>query len=553
MRVRTGNIVGWLFICVLVVSTTYSMGLGANEVKTVDVLVDTATTKSAGIGFGHLTEDKVFDLKVNLKATAPKKLSSSRVFEQGGRVLFAPLSTSTPEGAATHTYQAAGIKPNYRHAARFDGSLKKAGVGGGQPATDFDTYLSDLDLDVDSDNNGDPLTKRLPDGSDGEDRFEFVTGDGAPDPAVGLRAKTDDIIAVRVKLNKKKDGALTVTGVTFYQTAQCAQEATWSVTEAVKPAGQTTFMKVTTNKIITATFTPGGTGNKGVGADATGKTVDKVNIIQETGVVTFSPNPIVTGYTNPAGESTLKKTVVVTVTPKTDVDDVTFRVKGGTQNRIKDIVVGQPDTETGKVTLSILGNTTTPANKPYGDTTIEVVKGEVVVGEVQVIVVIPDRIGRPHPEPDGVVQAENVAWDETTSPPAGAPAGKVFLVTYYPQWLVVPVWDQFGNTLGPIYGDASVPVEEQFGGAWHHINQEMRTDGTYLDALSAVFPKPGGYEVDKGSPAHVAWPTDPKVPLVVGSSSTNLPVRVGGHELVGGTGNRTITATPPTSIKIVWP
>jgi len=567
MEIGTGNRAYSWYICVLVLFITHSTSLGANETKTIDVPVDTKT--SAGIGFGHLTEDQVFDLKVNLNVTDPTKLNSSEVFDQGGRILFAPAKQSTPSGAATHAYEAAGIRPNYRHAAMFKGTFLKqpapAGNLGGKPKTDFTTSLSDLDLDVDSDNNGSKFTQRPPDGSDSEDMVEYVGAGAAPNTAMGLRAANNEVIKVNLKLNNKKKGALSVAapGVTFYATAACAQATQWSIDEAVKPSGQTTLMKVTADKTITAIFTPAGTKNQGIGSDTTGRTEDKTKILLQTGAVTFSPNPIVTGFTKPVADSNIKKFVTATVTPAADAKVVNFRLKTGTQNRIKQpITVSFRNATSGQVRFAVSGISATPVTTPYGDTTIEAYKGtppnETVLGEVQVIVVTPTRIGRPHPEPDGVVVGKNVALDQYSSPSkTEIPDGKVLLVTMYAQWLDVPVWDQFGNMLASVYGEPgnTAPVPERITTEWTKINQNMKTDGTYLDPVSRYHPRAANPIVTKNSPAHLAWIsiTDPMRPLDKHESSFNLGIMVGGHELIGGTGNRTIVTTPPSTVKIIWP
>jgi hypothetical protein len=122
---------------------------------------------------------------------------------------------------------------------------------------------------------------------------------------------------------------------------------------------------VTADKTITATFTPSATGGReGVNGDSTGKAEDMVKVILNQSSATFSPNPVVTGYSQPAENSTLKRTVVVTLSEAADAEDVDFRVKSGTENRIKTINVVSRDTGTGKVTIEIAGESFTPQTIP---------------------------------------------------------------------------------------------------------------------------------------------------------------------------------------------
>ena len=121
----------------------------------------------------------------------------------------------------------------------------------------------------------------------------------------------------------------------------------------------------------------------------------------------------------------------------------------------------------------------------------------------------------------------------------------------------MPVWDQFGNRLAPVYGDEqNVAIEEYVGSpaAWHNMNQNMKTDGTYGDPVGITIRKPENWEVEKWGFEHMTWIEGQVPPLPSGGpESANIPVRVGGHYLVGGTGTRTVTWTAPDKVKITWP
>jgi hypothetical protein len=527
------------------------------------VAVNVGEKKQAGIGFGHLTDVTVFDLTVKLDVTSPILLASSRVFDQGGRVIFVPPSRSTPAGVAEHVYQAVGVKANYGHSAKFDGAFKKSGGGGrgaGTGAPDFETKLSDVDLDVDSDNDGAVAQNRPPSESDYEDQVEYVTGDSSPNTTIGLHAKTNEVIAVKAKLRKKKAGTFDVTGtgVSFYTSAAAAaaggnnNKTDWSGTGA---NGMTGYLKVAANNTLVATFLPAADGGtQGPGSDGTGKSEDKVKILLDDGSVTFSPNPIVTGYTLPAGSSTIKRTVTMTVTPVGDAANVNVRVKSGTTaSRIKAISIATTNRNatTGVVTFDVFGNDATPATSPYGDTTLQAYTGtNNVLGEVQVIVVKPWAVGMPHPEPSGVVNGVNACLNINTSPGLiDVPANKVIRVTYWAQWLTITVNDQFGNTLGDLY--TGQPVLEYIFGGWYPINQSLSGAGTYLDPVSSF--RTMGSLVDPNSPAAIAWPTKPKLAVMTINYTQNIPVKVAGHQLNTGIVNRRLVVDGNRKVTITWP
>jgi hypothetical protein len=540
--------------------------------------VDVSTNTNAGIGFGHLTDATLFDLIVKLTTTGNDKLAQSHVFDQGGRLLFYkydPLVSQgswdtiiTGGGATAHSYKAAGVKANYGHSARFEGNFVRAGgVAGAGSRTgtnkDFEAKLSDVDLDVDSDNNGDVALHRPPSESDYEDHVETYTGSASPEIPMGLGAAVNDVVMVKAKLRKKKDGTFAVgpSDVKFYTDADAAangtpstKEVDWSSTGA---SGTIGYMKVTSATVLTATFTPNAAGGRqGVGSDTTGKSEDKVNIFLNNGAVTFSPNPIVTGCSLPLATSTIHKTVVATVIPPASAADLNFRVKQGTQPRVI-ISVTNRDTTSGKVTFDVTvsasGTGGTPPSAPYGDTTVEAYTSSTnVLGSLQAIVVVPWKIASPHPQDSGVVTGTNACCSRGTSPCfSDVPVDKVKRATFYVQWQTITVADQFGNTTDRVY--EGTPVEEYIS-EWIAIHQNLSDLGTYRDPVGSNTPREVPPVLVKPDSADArAWLTAPLLPITTGAWTNDMSIKVAGHILDRGIVGRRMTATADGQVNIVWP
>jgi hypothetical protein len=262
--------------------------------------------------------------------------------------------------------------------------------------------------------------------------------------------------------------------------------------------------------------------------------------------VSFSPNPVKTGYTKD-GSADIKAIVTATVGPKDNTYDVEIKIGGQRRVAVANI---QRNPSNGTVTFEVRGISPTDRNKRDGDTTIEAWTNGRLAGSVRAIVVIPAAIGTPHPQANGVVQPKNLAIDATTSPPAkGLPAGMVALGTYYQHWLTITVVDQFGNALDSSYD--GVPVTES-----HIPNNQRMSGGTYKDPVGRVRNVATALA---GGPVARAWPSQPPSPLAqpIGQVTSNVSVEVGGHSLNPAVVNRTIkwstAANGDVTVQIIWP
>jgi len=204
--------------------------------------------------------------------------------------------------------------------------------------------------------------------------------------------------------------------------------------------------------------------------------------VDETEVtVTFDPDPVKTGYEKNDGgtfKSSLLRHVIATVNPASARDSITFNKADATE-RVE--IQNKKKLGDDKWEFDVAGKLATPVAYPEGDTTIQAKKGGKVVGSVQVIVQVPDKIGKPHPQPSGTVPATNFGMNKGSSPvDKNTPANQVRLVTYYAHPLTVTVVDQFGEHLETAYENKS--VFENFGG-WFDTNQKLTANGTYKDPV----------------------------------------------------------------------
>jgi hypothetical protein len=82
----------------------------------------------------------------------------------------------------------------------------------------------------------------------------------------------------------------------------------------------------------------------------------------------------------------------------------------------------------------------------------------------------------------------------------------------------------------------------------------MRADGTYEDVVGNFADRKDGSLYPKDAPEVARWNTDPIVPLgAIGARVEEIPVFVGGHELIPAVRGRTVFVTPPKNVKIEWP
>lgn len=291
--------------------------------------------------------------------------------------------------------------------------------------------------------------------------------------------------------------------------------------------------------------------------------------------VTFSPNPAKTGFLKDSAgnfESSLLKHVIATVSPPSARVDITFSQmweEEGT-GRIEDFRETLEESGNDKWEFDVGGTYESNRIYPWGDIIILAwYKNSQAVGTERVIVVVPDKIGKPHDQKQGQVTPINFGMNMDSSPAdSTTPANQARLVTGYYQPLTVAVVDQFGEPLEAAYAGQS--VFENVGG-WQNINQTLTANGTYTDRTGPQIDLAAGglspVLVAKNGPDELAWMMGLEffvngvtIPanLILGLDTHNFPpdnvsVRIAGHVLSEGVVNRQIQATAPNTIKIVWP
>lgn len=265
-------------------------------------------------------------------------------------------------------------------------------------------------------------------------------------------------------------------------------------------------------------------------------------------VVTFSPNPIVTGAdkNNPGAIFT---PVTATIAPAdlTNKISVNTFVDSGTGSA--GVENSQPNASAGTIAFDLYGINGTSKTMPQGDIELDAKDGYAVLGTVEVTVVIPAAIGTPHPTFNGAVQPTNIDLSATSVPSLqGVPAGDVRLGTLAETTLTVPVVDQFGKSLNSVYNGRA--VYEGFNGSFVNINVKIN-NGKYQDHVG-----PGAYGgiVPAGSNAAISWPTSTNHYAIPSpqSQTTNIPVRVAGFTLDPGVVNRTVSYNNPV-LTVKWP
>lgn len=568
-------------VCGLALSIACSY-LVAAEIE-VPVGPDKDAKNAAGLGFGLLPEGPN-DLRVVFRyvpqSVAGQGITYSERIDMVGKAIWTPEKQGDKKTPSeSHVYQAAGVKPNDGHAVIFQGCFTRSGTAPTSGSTtppegmDFHAYLSDIDLDVDSDNDGIKIINRPPSETDSEDRIEYVTGNASPTSPLGVRAKVGEVIAIKLKVRKKTAGEISVRKVTsdpgeisnptvkFYKTADGAKNENgelvdWSKADA---SGVVAYMKVKEDVVLESSFVPSISGC-GSGDNQFGAAYDTVRIIADGSKVSFDPNPIITGYTKPLAQSTLHKKVVATFSADVDVTKVTFRFKSGTnadRAELKDIAVVQPikQGEENQIEFRVYGKIKTPKSTPYGDTTIEAVDGNgVVLGEAQAIVVVPDEIAKPYPEASGKPIAENLCLNQATSPfMPGIPSGSYIRATCFYHWLTISVNDQFGSTLDRAY--EGVAVAESFDGTPLPMNQKITALGTYRDPVG-VMKTESNVPLSDNNPQEALliaqWPKEQPLPIPALRINQNIGVIIGGHSLLTGIIDRSVTSEASGNVTIVW-
>src|SRR5262249_41451642 len=173
-----------------------------------------------------------------------------------------------------------------------------------------------------------------------------------------------------------------------------------------------------------------------------------------------------------------------------------------------------------------------------------------------VTVVVPGAIAGPDVKPiyqhdtTGTPIMQNMALNRTTSPVVNVDRDHVELDSVYGRRLTITVVDQFGDPLGDLYKDAE--VEEILFGIVVSINSPLSNSGTYTDPVGYLITS---RVVAKNDPAVGTWldPTTALLPLTQDSLTDNIDVSVDQFPLSPSIVGRRKSATPPSSVTIVWP
>lgn len=295
-----------------------------------------------------------------------------------------------------------------------------------------------------------------------------------------------------------------------------------------------------------------------------------------SGEVVFNPEPVKTGFAlkddGTLDPKKIKETVTATFKEKALAANAKI-VVDDPNGRIEPIAEGDltRNAGAGTITFDVYGKTATPVGQPNGDATIKATKADdtPLKGEAQVIVQVPDKIGKPHPQPSGAVPATNIGLNEKTSPGIyQVPENQVALTTVYLHKLTVQVVDQFGKNLGAAYEGQS--IFEHFEGEWRNTNRRLAKAGSYEDPCGAVVPLVVNGEVflvAKNGTEHTAWEQGNQ--FVIGGATVakgfqcqlgpgdypamTFDLKIAGHKLSQGVVNRAFKATAPNIIKVVWP
>ena len=232
------------------------------------------------------------------------------------------------------------------------------------------------------------------------------------------------------------------------------------------------------------------------------------------------------------------------VFPFNEAANVTIEVSSGLT--LSNVSAPSPN---GEITFRVVGNL--PAGSVnQGDQTITAFHNvEPVFAAKDVTVVVPWQIATPHDTTGGGMSIVNLVATAATSPAAqGLPPGHVALVTTYVRFLTITVHDRWGQPIGDLYQGAA--ITETFGGNNVAINQSLSANSTYPDPVGFVMILGA---VPAGSPAAIAWPSAPLIPLAPATETQNLPVQVDGFNLNPAIAGRVVTSQPPSNVTITWP
>ncbi len=304
---------------------------------------------------------------------------------------------------------------------------------------------------------------------------------------------------------------------------------TWSGDSGINPniSGNTLRARYASsgNKTVTATCEQ----------SSRSATVKVIDVQFQTGTGAALPFPLRIGIT--AGGRDRTQHLRAVVTPASEAANITLTAGASLTMtnvaRVNNII-----------TFDLVGNTRSTTR---GDATIIATQSNGSMTKFPVSVVVPAAVATPHDVTGGGLVAANRVMDASTSPAIiGLPAGQVQLGTIYVRFLNILVHDQFGDTIGTLYAGAAI-TERGFA-----INQNLTAASTYSDPVGFFF-VPLVAIVPAGSPAAIAWPTQPLLPMDARTATQNIPVEVDGFALTPAIVNRRVTATPPNGITITWP
>jgi len=178
-------------------------------VQRVEVLVEPGT--NAGVGFGLFEEATILELTLKVKDAAKYKIQDTQCTDQPGAYIYQRISATDTQ----HVWKIYGVLPNFingeSHASIYHGTLSPIGPGGG-PGTlpEFDAKVCDIDLDCDSDNDS-AAPHRPPSHSAEEDNCEDNRDAlASDDPGGMLMGKNEDWVELKLSLNAKRPGTLTI-------------------------------------------------------------------------------------------------------------------------------------------------------------------------------------------------------------------------------------------------------------------------------------------------------------------------------------------------------
>jgi hypothetical protein len=255
-------------------------------------------------------------------------------------------------------------------------------------------------------------------------------------------------------------------------------------------------------------------------------------------IVPAMANPERVGYTAMGHDRT--KHLTASAQPPEEAPNFTASAKDGK------ITVVMTNGSANPIRFDVVGVSPSTA---AGDTAVVFTHSEAgKCEEAPVTVIVPKKIGTPHPQfgPAPVVPTNALlnsatipaAWD--TAPPDVDRSINCVTV------LTVTVLDQFDARCGDLYAGAFITED---GG--RDINVTLSAGSDYPDSVGVLFVDQNGPYAPT-DPAVVNWLTQP-VPAVQSSTqNTSRDVEVDGFS-IGNTGTRTAIFTAPNILEIRWP